>query len=421
MPKLRKYSRYSVFGLIIATMVSATTIQPLFAATNLPQLIQSHIPNYIPGDVCGAPGSTVGRVEGDLPKDILDKINEFKPMYEAAAKEAGIPWQMLPGAHYRENTFSSTQDLQAGNPIGGPYTLFSTSYDKYGKPKTLQESMTIAAKVMQDDAQTKNLEVNRKKIDLANISNEQIKDTFFSYNGRASVYAQQAADLGFSKETQPYEGSPYVMNRYDARHTDMRLISRDFGPADSIDKRYGAYTIYKLIGGPDDGTVTGLGGTTCGGGGGAISGSFDEVLLGYAHADHHPAPYYVFKPAYKAAVLEAQAAGVYVGGEKEPKGIDCGGFVSLLMRNSKTDPDYNKYMGPTSAQERWMVESGKYDRIPVSSTDNLQKGDIAINPNHTYIYIKSVPGINGNSASASLEERTPMADNAYGFGSFDWY
>lgn len=425
--RLRSYSRKVTFGFIIAATLSATTIQPLFAANNLPELIQQHIPNYIPGDVCGAPGSTVGKVEGDLPKDILDKINEFKPMYEAAAKEAGIPWQMLPGVHFRENTFSSTKDLQAGNPIGGPWNQASTSYAKYGHPKTLQESMTIAAKVLQDDAQTKNLAVNRKKIDVNNISNEQIKDTYYSYNGRAGVYAQQAASYGFDPGTQPYEGSPYVMNRYDAARAEMGIITRDFGGVDGKDKRYGAYTMYKLIGGPDDGTVTSLGGGLCGGGGGVISGSFDEVLVSYAHADYHPPIYHVFKPAYKAAVLEAQKAGVYVGGLKEPKGIDCGGFVSLLMRNSKTDPDYNKYMGPTTAQERWMIESGKYDRVdkiigkPVTGTENLQKGDIAINPDHTYIYIKSVNGINGNSASASLEQRTPMADNAYGFQSFNWY
>ena len=130
-------------------------------------------------------------------------------------------------------------------------------------------------------------------------------------------------------------------------------------------------------------------------------------------------------PAYKAAVDQARASGVYVGGNNTP-GIDCGGFVSLLMRNSKTDPDYNKYNSNTIAQERWMVESGKYDKLTgvtgiTYSGGELQKGDIAINAVHTYIYIKKVDGINGNSASASLQERTPMADNAYGFQSFNWY
>lgn len=426
-PKLRSYSRYSVFGLIVATVVSATTIQPLFAANTLPELIQDHLSNYIPGDVCGSPGTTVGKVEGDLPKDILDKINEFKPMYEAAAKEAGIPWQMLPGIHYRENGFSGTKDLQAGNPIGGPYGQYSSSYGKYGYPKTLQESMTITAKVLQDMAQSSNLAVNRKKIDLANISNEQIKDTYYSYNGRSGAYAQQAAMYGFNPGTQPYEGSPYVMNRYDAARAAMGIISRDFGGVDGKDARYGAYTIYRLIGGPDDGTVSSLGGGVCGGGGGVISGSFDEVLVSYAHADYHPPLYYIFKPAYKAAVDQAEGSSpkVYTGGAGMP-GIDCGGFVSLLMRNSKTDPDYNKYNGNTTQQERWMIESGKYEKLNgVTGTTyaggELQKGDIAINAVHTYIYIKKVNGINGNSASASLQERTPMADNAYGFQSFNWY
>src|SRR5690606_8848589 len=47
---------------------------------------------------------------------------------------------------------------------------------------------------------------------------DNVKYTFFAYNGAAKPYIDQAIALDFSEEEAANgEGSPYVMNRYDAK------------------------------------------------------------------------------------------------------------------------------------------------------------------------------------------------------------
>ncbi|HET9411435.1 MAG TPA: hypothetical protein VFO38_01140 [Candidatus Saccharimonadales bacterium] len=426
--KISTFLKRMTSGVILTAIVATSYIQPVFATESLIDLIQKgHLSNYIPGDVCTGQNSPVGSVltDSELPTDIGASIEKFKPMYEAAAKEAGIPWQMLAGVHYRENTFAEDADLQAGNPFKGDKPRYSSSYAKYGYPNNLQDSMNIAAKVIQDDAQSKNLPIYRKKIDVANINIEQIKDTLYSYNGRAGVYAQEAAKLGFDPATQPYEGSPYVMSRYDAKHTDMKIITEDFGPANGIDKRFGAFTIYFLIGGPADGDSAAVGRGDCGGAGGGVGGTFDEIIKSYAWPDYHPPLFVTMKDGYREAVAAAKLNREYIGGTIY-EAIDCGGFVTRVMRNSGTDKNYNAYNGNTIYQKRYMDDHPElYLKVPDvndnTGTKNLRKGDIAMNATHTYIYVDKIEGFNGNSASASWDERAPMASPAYGFSDFTWY
>jgi len=88
---------------------------------------------------------------------------------------------------------------------------------------------------------------------------ELLKDAFFGYNGRAKSYARQATAMGFDK---PYEGSPYVMNNFDAKHKNMGIITRDYGGIDGKDTRDGAYTVFVLLRNgkfDESGRVTSLG------------------------------------------------------------------------------------------------------------------------------------------------------------------
>lgn len=119
--------------------------------------------------------------------------------------------------------------------------------------------------------------------------------------------------------------------------------------------------------------------------------------------------------AYDAAIKDALGKGLYVGGTAL-KGIDCGGFVTLLVRNSGYDPGYNYdgRGGNTTSQEAWMKEN--WEHIGTSSgidAGKLQPGDVAINSTHTFIFVGSeVEGFNGvEIASASWDERAPMADD----------
>jgi len=181
---------------------------------------------------------------GKIPKDIMANINKLKPDYVRAATKMKVPWQVLAAIHYREAGNSPSQDLQAGNPIGGGGSNFA-SYP-HGAPKSVEQSAEYAAEELISKASSG---VVKKPVNVPNPDAAAIKDALFGYNGRASVYAAQAASLGFSAEKQPYEGSPYVMNNFDDKHKNMKMITRDFGGLDGVDQRPGAYTIYAWLGG----------------------------------------------------------------------------------------------------------------------------------------------------------------------------
>lgn len=150
------------------------------------------------------------------------------------------------------------------------------------------------------------------------------------------------------------------------------------------------------------------------------------TALNYSWPEYHPADYLEMKPSYKEAVKKAIAAGKYVGGGPHP-GVDCGGFVTRVMQDSGTDPDYNKNKGPTKKQKEYMDENkDKYENLGTpSNISALKPGDIAVNDKHTYMYVgpeSDHPDFKGNSASASyLSWRTPMASNATDFKNYTWY
>ena len=160
---------------------------------------------------------------------------------------------------------------------------------------------------------------------------------------------------------------------------------------------------------------------------GPATGSLATTLKGYAWPDYHAPQYVQRMPAYALAVTQAQKAGKYVGGSVAGvPGIDCGGFVTLLITNSGFDPGYN-YSGKggnTISQEKWLVDN--WTAFNPASTADLMPGDVAINTVHTYVYVGDVPGFNSKVASASFSTqgngRAPMAGHETPANpSFNWY
>lgn len=133
-------------------------------------------------------------------------------------------------------------------------------------------------------------------------------------------------------------------------------------------------------------------------------------VLEYAWPDYHRRPYTELKPAYAQAVAAAQSEGKYVGGNRHP-GVDCGGFVTILMNNSGFEPEYNYggKGGSTSIQKRWLDENWQ-SLGAITSTADLRPGDVAMQPGHTFVFVGSITGFNSELASASLDQRAPMAD-----------
>jgi len=206
----------------------------------------------------------------------LQAINENKPVYEEVAKQTSIPWQMVAVIHLRESGLgkenpSNGQGIyQDYAKINGPYPTGAVSDAEF-----LRQTVW-AANFLKNKATTPDL--------LASGDAGQVKDAFFGYNGRASVYKTQAESLGF---TEAYEGSPYTMNMADEKRdpatnpTGWGQIKSDGGsivyPANND---HGAFIMYTALGGA---------GSSGGGGGGgctsAITGTSREKIIQIATAE----------------------------------------------------------------------------------------------------------------------------------------
>jgi N-acetylmuramoyl-L-alanine amidase len=165
---------------------------------------------------------------------------------------------------------------------------------------------------------------------------------------------------------------------------------------------------------------------------------FTGYVLKYAWPNHHNAPYPQKKPEYESAVKKAISEGRYVGYRGGIyDGVDCGGFITTLMIDSGFEPKYNfggkgNNAGNTIAQQSWMQKNwkrlgtgsdvqiggngGKGDTSKDNSKPTLQPGDVAINSEHTFVYVGTITDKNGKKifdtdvASASVTIwRAPMA------------
>ena len=151
-------------------------------------------------------------------------------------------------------------------------------------------------------------------------------------------------------------------------------------------------------------------------------GALQQYTLKLAWPEYHAPSYVTMKPDYATLVSERQSTGKYVGGIQYP-GIDCGGWVTSLVQVSGWEPNYNDTMGATDTQEEWARSHGwtlvNGDPNTEIDTSKLQPGDVAFTTGHTFIYVGDIPGFNSNIASASLDERAPMAGHeslTYGKG-----
>lgn len=189
---------------------------------------------------------------------------------------------------------------------------------------------------------------------------------------------------------------------------------------------------------PPDNPPSGAGGPTNSGIGCSSSNTILSVIQKFAWPDFQGTDsfdkasglYVKGKPAYISALQTA----TYKGGTKY-LGADCGAFVTAVMKAS-SDPNFNSSNGPTTTQEAYMgSHPNLYKKLGQAQAGDinwikhldLKPGDIAVTANHTYFYIGSaISGWGGNTASASLDTRTAMADGgAYPTDSegisFTWY
>lgn len=185
------------------------------------------------------------------------------PIYEQAiqntgAGQHGVNWQFMATLHYQET------GLNRYNPDNGQGVYQMYSYvnatgntfppaDEISEEEFLRQSELVITEVLIPTITSNDL----------NLSNpDDIKRFFFSFNGRAEQYINKALAMGFSQEeANNGEGSPYVMNKYDAARDpdspDMdpnwpgRFVADGVYDPSSVGANYGAFTIYSAIGGAD--------------------------------------------------------------------------------------------------------------------------------------------------------------------------
>jgi len=157
-------------------------------------------------------------------------------------------------------------------------------------------------------------------------------------------------------------------------------------------------------------------------------GNLNETLMAYAWPDYKTDNPTEKTLPYAAAVKKAVEQDMYVGAD----GIDCGAFVTLLIRDSGYDTGYNfggknGSAGDTSRQEEWLKQNWESIAPEDVTPDKLQPGDVAINSGHTFVYVadgrQNPTGFNAPIASASQDQRAPMADNQQSItdSSYNWY
>lgn len=345
-----------------------------------------------------------------------DKIATNRPVYEEAARENDMPWQILAVLHYREHS------LNVSNPANGQgiYQLYSytsggtnSNAFKPAGPVTTEEFLRqtkIAAKLVKEQYGPEL---------TANPDSKIVKKMFYRYNGEA--YQQQALDMGFTPEQASIgEGSPYVMSRADAKRDSTKggmswymYVGDHQSTTGHNERNFGAYVVYLALGGFTDNSGTsgcsssnGQPGTGGYSGGGHQLISQTAVDLAWHHYDIETdsATRAYFSSGRKnptSAYSEAQRKAGNVGDV-----TDCGRFVSVVLRSSGVDTNFPP-VGTESSMVPYLNRHPElYDEIPnTGDTSVLQSGDILIVPGH----IKLVVNINGHlqEVQASLGDHAP--------------
>lgn len=310
----------------------------------------------------------------------LKKIEENKPVYEAAANEQGFEWQILAAIHGMESSY--VNNMNPTDNAQGVYQFLELDGmfppgQKISPAEFEKQTKMAAAQIRKRYAE---------KLDLS--SEDGIKEAFFRYNGTADRYKMQARVRGFDEAgVNRGEGSPYVMNLADASRDsrndkEWREFRCDHGCILPATIRPGAFLIYKALGGRGS-----AGGNNCIGGetGNLI---VDTALkLAWPQNELHKAKAYLVPDTYKLAMEQNGLIN-----RVNPKGASCDVFVSTVFTYSGVDPDFAKHCCQVSSggqMYQYVTQTPNlYQRLPYDDNylrnkdnyndPNIQNGDILL-------------------------------------------
>ncbi len=370
------------------------------------EIIKKGITAYEKNPSCFGLGAVVGGAT--VPQSTLDAITALKSTYEQASQTTGIAWQIFAVLDYREGGNRPDASMLDGGPFGVPAVDHPELI-----PMNKLDSVIMGAGIFKDNAKSVyGVDVSKP------MNDDQLKNAFLAYH-RGFIYKNAGAT---------YNISPYVMNFFDEAHQNMAHPLKSVVPGETlpgvVDANLGAFTLYTAIGGVSTG-----GSCTA-----VADGNILKFILLYAWEDHRNPrqPNAIeMKPAYAAAIAAAQARiakGIndYVGYD----GIDCGGFVTRVMRDSGADPTYNSLQGSVSSGQYPYIQQNLGTKFQDVTDLPREPGDIGIihDLGHTILYVGSVPGFNGKIASASgggpskdgISNRAPAAGND-NLNDYWWY
>lgn len=234
----------------------------------------------------GSAGSVASPTASKVPsgfsvgKSALKLVEKNAYAYKAAEEATGVPAAFIAALHYRENSLSTSwpsngQGIyqwyeRAGQyPSGGNATKkqFIDGSIEIAKDKIVKDKAKIAASKT-------GIKFSEKKEDVAEAFKDPkfVKALLFAYNGWADVYAEQAKKLGY--RNQPWEGSPYVMNKWDKPRNGTKAsnpskwgqIKVDNGPMEyPANDQPGGWMLFIEFGGSVSGGTDNCGQSTSGG------------------------------------------------------------------------------------------------------------------------------------------------------------
>jgi hypothetical protein len=329
---------------------------------------------FNPSDkACVTPSTTAGFGQvssNELIKTAVQGAEKFKADYQKAGKDNDVPWELLAAIHYRESGYSDS------NPSNGQGLFQFYAERNSGNyptgPVSRENFLSQLNKLAQSlKGDYSNGEPSLKSVSLRYSGSDpkKVKDVAFSYNGRASVYIQQAKSLGFNPDTEGYEGSPYVMNLFDDKRdpakspTTWGQIKSDGGGIEyPATNQIGIYTLYAALGG---GTSSASGSGSCG----APSGSSGSKVIDIA----------VQELQKKTSGCMSGSAGQCATYTETHQEAWCADFVSWVYKESGrpfTAQGGGWRIPAVSALKDWFVGNGTY--FKVGDSTQPQPGDVII-------------------------------------------
>lgn len=342
----------------------------------------------------------------------MEAIKHFQPFYEKAAAKYGFPWEILAVLHYREN------GLAKNNPNNGEGAYQLTTYTDRGN----NSNAFKPAGAISDEEFQRQTDITARLIhegygaglDLS--TDNGVKKMFFNYNG-PGTYVERAKKMGFSdEEANRGEGSPYVMNKYDARRdpdnpgVDSNWVGKYtsngvYDPS-AVDQQWGTFTAYKALtctgnsDASDDSDDAATESESDSSSSSNISDSSDiakriaetALKLAYSYEDRGKADGENPKQEFIDATTE-----LGTWDKNKSHGPDCGFFVKAVIatvdpdivyepKDAKMDTFRNQLV---SEDNSWSTKDNKYtekywDVIDFSDgkTSKLQSGDVVWGKNN---------------------------------------